>query len=61
MRNVRHYAILCGAAAGFGSPRHQKVQALRAAIDALAEDLTADPKFYWEKPAVSLKQAKDSA
>jgi hypothetical protein len=28
------------------------------AIDALAEDLTGDPKFYWDKPAVSETQRR---
>ena len=56
MRSVRHQAILCGAATGFGSARHQKVEALTKAIDALAEDLTGDPKFYWDKSAPSQSQ-----
>jgi len=53
MRTARHDAILCGAAAGYGSERHRKCEALRLAIDALAEDLTGDPEFYWDKPAAS--------
>jgi hypothetical protein len=48
---VRHDALICGAAAGYGSPRHRKVEVLTQAIDALAEELTGDPEFYWNKPA----------
>ncbi len=61
MRSARKYAIYCGASAGYGTPRHQKTEALQKAIDALAEELTGDPKFYWDPIAVSQSQAKDRA
>jgi hypothetical protein len=32
MRSVRQYAILVVTTAGFGSPRHRKVEALQKAI-----------------------------
>jgi hypothetical protein len=51
MRTVRHDALICGAAAGYGSPRHRNCEALAGAIDALAEELTGDPEFFWDKPA----------
>ena len=51
MRTVRHGTLICGAAAGYGSSRHRKCETLTAAIDALAEELTGDPEFYWNKPA----------
>jgi hypothetical protein len=51
MRTARYDANLCGAAAGYGSERYEKCEALRKAIDALAEELTGDPEFYWNKPA----------
>jgi hypothetical protein len=53
MRMARHDAIICGAAAGFGSERYKKCDTLQEAIDALAEELTGDPEFYWSKPAAS--------
>jgi hypothetical protein len=61
MRSVRYYAILCGAAAGYNSPRYGKTDALRKAIDTLAEDLTGDGQFYWDKVAVAESQAKNRA
>jgi hypothetical protein len=51
MERARHLALLCGAAAGYHSARHEKCEALQKAIDALAEDLTGDPQFYWIKPS----------
>jgi hypothetical protein len=51
MRTARYDALLCGAAAGYGSERHKKCEALTKAIDALAEELIGDPEFYWNKPA----------
>ena len=51
MRTARYDAALCGAAAGYGSERHKKCEALQHAIDVLAEDLTGDPQFYWNNPA----------
>jgi hypothetical protein len=56
MRSARHEAILYGAATGFGSASHQKVEALTKAIDALAEELAGDPQFYWKKVAPSQSQ-----
>jgi hypothetical protein len=53
MRTARYDALICGAAAGYGSDRHKKCEALQKAIDALAEELTGDPGFYWNKPAKS--------
>jgi len=50
MRTARYDAGICGAAAGYGSARHRKSDALQKAIDALAEELTGDPEFYWDKP-----------
>jgi hypothetical protein len=46
MRTVPHDALICGAAAGYGSDRHRKCDDLKKAIDALAEELTGDPEFY---------------
>jgi hypothetical protein len=51
MRTARHDGLIFGAAAGHHSERHKKCEALKRAIDGLAEDLTGDPKFYWIKPA----------
>jgi hypothetical protein len=51
MRTARYDALLCGAAAGYGSARHRKCEALQQAIDALAEELTGDPEFFWDKPS----------
>ena len=51
MRTARHDALICGAAAGYGSERHKKCDDLKKAIDALAEGLTGDPEFYWTKAA----------
>jgi hypothetical protein len=51
MRTARYNALICGAAAGYHSERHKKCDDLKKAIDALAEDLTGDPEFYWVKPA----------
>lgn len=51
MRTARYDAALCGAAAGYGSERHGKCEALQQAIDALAEEPTGDPEFHWNKPA----------
>jgi hypothetical protein len=52
MRTARYDAIMCGAAAGYGSEGYRKSEALQKAIDALAEELTGDPEFYWSKPAL---------
>jgi hypothetical protein len=51
MRTVRHDALICDAAAGYRSERHKKCEALQQAIDALAEELTGDPEFHWNKTA----------
>jgi hypothetical protein len=51
MRTVRNDALICGAAAGYHSDRHKKCEALQRAIDALAEELTGDPEFFWNKMA----------
>jgi hypothetical protein len=51
MRTARYDALICGAAGGYGSDRYRKREALQKAIDALAEELTGDPEFYWDKPA----------
>jgi hypothetical protein len=58
MRTARHDALICGAAAGYASERYGKCEALQKAIDALAEELTGDPEFYWTKPAVSETQRR---
>jgi len=46
MRTARYDALICGAAARYHSERHKKCEALKLAIDALAEDPTGDPNFY---------------
>lgn len=40
LNDARYRAIMCGAAAGYGSPRYLKTHAVTQAIDALAEELT---------------------
>lgn len=50
MGNVRRAIIYCGSAERHASPRAAKCDAARAAIDALAEDLTGDPQYFWDKP-----------
>ena len=57
MRTVRYDTIICAAVAGHGSERHKKCEALQKAIDALAEELTGDSEFYWNRPAVSERRA----
>lgn len=59
MRTARYDAGICGAAAGYGSERHKRCDALQKAIDALAEELTGDPEFYWDKPGQS-RDARDN-
>jgi hypothetical protein len=46
LHRARSDAIMCGAAAGFGSPRHMLVETLQKAIDALGQELTGDPRFF---------------
>ena len=50
MREVRNLAGMSGAAAGYSSPRYRLVEALGAAIDALAEDLTGQRRPFAAKP-----------
>jgi hypothetical protein len=46
---VRHRALLCGSAAGYGSPRHELTARLSDAIDDVAADLTGDREHFWDK------------
>jgi hypothetical protein len=44
---ARHGVSLCGGAAGFGTSRHNKCDALNKAIDDLAEELTGRREYFW--------------
>ena len=44
---ARHRISLCGGAAGFGTSRHNKCDALNKAIDDLAEELTGHREYFW--------------
>jgi hypothetical protein len=50
LRNARDFIIKCSCAAPFGSSRRQKCDALVKGIDALAEELTGEPKLFALKP-----------
>jgi hypothetical protein len=50
MREARELAIKCGGAESDRSPLHRKCEAISAAIDALAEELTGDGRFFWANP-----------
>jgi hypothetical protein len=45
---TRHLTINYGAAYGFHSPQYTLRTSLIGAIDKLAEQITGDPKFFWQ-------------
>jgi hypothetical protein len=50
MGEARQLAIQCGMAERYGTPLHRACDALRVAIDDLAEALTGDPTHFHAKP-----------
>ena len=46
---ARRRKIMCGAAAGYGSPRWVKCDLITAAIDGLAEDLTGHRNLFHDQ------------
>lgn len=45
---ARHLSINYGAAYGYHSPQYDLHTSLNEAIDKLAEQMTGDPKFFWQ-------------
>jgi hypothetical protein len=48
MQVTRHLSINYAAAYGYHSPQYALQTSLNDAIDKLAEQITGDPKFFWQ-------------
>ena len=56
---TRHLTINYAAAYGYGSPQYTLQTSLTGAIDKLAEQITGDPRFFWQRDHTSGGQASN--
>lgn len=54
LHSARSKSITCGAAAGYGTPRWLKCDALLKAIDEMAEELTGHRNWFHDQGSTSV-------